>query len=97
MTRLYAKYELPYAYQGNNRFYDKAKEQYTYARENMESLRRASGQGAAGEEGEQVRSAIVKHVIKFIKQLLYLACGFFIFTLVFKNVRRIFLISFLTV
>jgi hypothetical protein len=43
VTRLYAKYEILYAYQANNRFYEKVKEQFNYARENLESIRRASG------------------------------------------------------
>ena len=92
MTRLYAKYELPYAYQGNNRFYDKVKDQFNYARENLESIRKASGAASAEGQDESFRSAIVGHVIKFIKSLLYLGCAFFIFTLIFKNVSSVILI-----
>lgn len=48
VVRLYAKYELPYAYNSNHRFYEKVKQQYTYAQENLESIRRAGGWEASG-------------------------------------------------
>jgi hypothetical protein len=50
VARLYVKYELPYAYNSNHRYYEKVKEQYQYAIENLESLRRASGMETAGGE-----------------------------------------------
>ena len=85
--RLYRKYELPYAYQGNHKYYTKLHEQFTYAVENVDSIRRATGLNAseAANDAESVRSAILKHFIKFVKSLLYLGCAFFIFTLIFKN------------
>jgi ATP-dependent Zn protease len=86
-VRLYRKYELPYAYQGNHKFYQKLHEQFNYALENVDSIRRATGSSASeeGASGESVRQAILKHFIKFIKSLLYIGCAFFIFTLIFKN------------
>ena len=87
VVRLYRKYELPYAYQGNHKFYQKLHEQFNYALENVDSIRRATGSSASeeGSSGESVRQAILKHFIKFIKSLLYIGCAFFIFTLIFKN------------
>jgi hypothetical protein len=87
VTRLYAKYEILYAYQANNRFYDKVKEQFNYARENLESIRRASGQAGPEGQDDSIRYAILTHVIRFIKRLLFLGCSFFIFTLIYKTVR----------
>lgn len=84
--RLYRKYELPYAYQGNHKYYQKLHEQFNYAMENVDSIRRATGSQFSQEiSGESVRSTILKHVIRFIKNLLYLGCAFFIFTFIFKT------------
>lgn len=85
MARLYAKYELPYAYHTNNRYYEKVKQQYIYAKENLESLKRASGE-TQGDEAENLRNAIVSRTITFVKNLLYLGCAFFIFAVIFKVV-----------
>ncbi len=62
-------------------------EQFNYAVDNVDSIRRATGLNASEASGGDsgVRSAIVQHFIKFIKSLLYLGCAFFIFTLIFKN------------
>jgi preprotein translocase subunit SecG len=63
-------------------------EQFNYAIENVDSIRRATGLNASEASGggeSVVRSAIVQHFIRFIKSLLYLGCAFFIFTLIFKN------------
>ena len=46
MTRLYTKYELTFAFNSSNKYFDKLMNQYNYAKENIESLRKASG-GAA--------------------------------------------------
>ena len=87
MTRLYAKYEISYAYNSTHRYYDKLKQQYQYARENLESMRRASGDSASGDhEPEGLRQAIISRLIIFAKNLLYLGFAFFIFALIFKNV-----------
>ena len=83
VARLYAKYELPYAYNSNHRYYEKVKQQYMYAYENLESIRRAAGGESAesGTDAEGIRQAIISRLISFAKNLLYLGCAFFIFTL----------------
>ena len=90
VTRLYAKYELPYAYNTNHRYYEKLKQQYIYAKENLESLKRASGdnQGEPSDP-ENLRNAIISRLIQFVKNLLYLGCAFFIFSVLFKVVSAI--------
>ena len=62
-------------------------EQFNYAVENVDSIRRATGLNATEDYGggESLRSAILQHFIRFLKSLLYLGCAFFIFTLIFKN------------
>ncbi len=78
---------MQYAYNSKHKAYEKIKQQCIYARENLDSLKRASGGDASGvNEPEGLRQAIVSRTISFIKNLLYLGCAFFIFTLVFKNV-----------
>ena len=41
MVRIYTKYELPFAYSNNDPFYERLKQQEEYARENIESLKKA--------------------------------------------------------
>jgi hypothetical protein len=54
--------------------------------ENVDSIRRATGGYVSTESGgKSVRSTILKHFIKFIKNLLYLGCAFIICTLIFKK------------
>ena len=53
-------------------------------------MRRATGAEADGSQGgdnESVRQAVISKLISFAKNLLFLGCGFFVFTLIFKNVR----------
>jgi hypothetical protein len=62
------------------------KEQFNYARENLESIRKAAGVGQTAED-ESLRSAIINHLFKFFKRMLFLGLSFFIFTLIYKTVR----------
>lgn len=42
VVRLYNKHELSLAYNGQNKYYEKVKQQYEYAKENIESLKKAT-------------------------------------------------------
>ena len=46
--RLYNKHELNLAFNRDSNYYDKVREQYEYAKENLESMKRAvSAEGAS--------------------------------------------------
>lgn len=91
MIRLYNKHELALAYNSNNKYYDKVKQQYDYARENVDSIKRVAGLDTTNPDGSQHETYFtiaLSKVFDFVKRLIYLAAAFIIFTMIFKNVSH---------
>lgn len=87
VVRLFNKHELALSMNTTSKYYDKAKQQADYARDNIESIRRSATGERAGESGKEGYSGIVlKRLFDFVKKMLFVIGGFFIFTMVFKNV-----------
>ena len=93
MIRLYSKYELSLAYNSTNKYYDRVKQQYDYARDNVDSIKRVAGidtstglGGLSGSDKDTYFHIALGKVFEFIKRLIYLAAAFLIFTMIFKNV-----------
>lgn len=88
MVRLYHKNEMSYATNGSTKYYDKVRQQYDYARDNIDSVRRSAGLDSAQKGGgEEFTNIFIAKFFEFLKRLFFLMAGFVIFTMIFKSVR----------
>jgi hypothetical protein len=78
---------MSYATSNNAKFYDKIRQQYEYAKENVDSIKRSAGMGVSSANmTESLQNEFLAKCIEFVKKILYLAAAFFVFTLIVKNV-----------
>ena len=88
--RLFSKHELALAHGKAKSLFPKVREQFEYARENIESIKRISGlDSSVMDAGGQnsFKTAFISKLFEFVKRLLYMVSAFFIFTIIFRNVR----------
>lgn len=84
---------MNFGYGNRNKYYDKMKEQYAYARESIESIKKVNNGLDITKPKETYSTIMVSKLFEFVKRLIYLGALFFIFTMVFRNVNFIFLIN----
>lgn len=88
VIRLFNKHEIGLSYNSNSKYLEKVRQQYEYAKENVDSLKKvANAEGMNGRAtAEGYTNIIISKIFDFTKRLIYLGAAFIIFTLVFKNV-----------
>lgn len=90
MIRLFNKHELSLSYNSHNKYFDKLRQQYDYAKDNVDSIKKVVNSDASSggkSTAESVTNAIISKLFDFVKRILYLGAAFIIFTMVFRNVR----------
>mmetsp|Transcript_45927 Transcript_45927/g.33675 ORF Transcript_45927/g.33675 Transcript_45927/m.33675 type:complete len:140 (-) Transcript_45927:1297-1716(-) len=86
VLRLFNKHEMVLSYKRQSPFYEKIMEQVDYARENIESLKKAVDASKKSKaEEDNYTSIIVSKGFDLAKRLLYVAATFLIFSLIFRN------------
>jgi len=86
VIRLYQKNEMSYATSGSTKYFDKVRQQYEYARENIDSLRKSAGLEASSKgTTDDLTNIFVAKLFEFVKKLIYLVAAFLIFTMIFKS------------
>jgi hypothetical protein len=87
VVRLYHKNEMSYATSGQTKYYDKIRQQYDYARDNIDSLKRSAGLDVTSKgANEDFTNIFIAKFFEFVKRVIYLFAAFLVFTMIFKNV-----------
>ncbi|CDW88406.1 metalloprotease m41 ftsh [Stylonychia lemnae] len=87
VVRLYNKHELSYSISNQVKYFDKIRQQYEYAKENIESLRKNSGSNEFKSLNlkENLQNVFITKFFDFIKKVIFVGVGFFAFTMIFKQ------------
>jgi hypothetical protein len=86
VIRLYTKNELNYETTFSSKHAEKLRQQYLYALDSVDSLRRSAG-GLGDGSKDSVQNLIAEKSIEFVKKLLYVLLFGIIASLILRNVR----------